>query len=158
MTITLSAFVPGPVPPKGSSTLRWVGARQDIARVNALMKELNVRAFVVPQNENDLRKWQRRFRMVVMDDAQPQVLADAVEVRATFRLDRPPSSKRPHPSTRPDLDKCVRTLLDALGDGFVMRDDGQVVALDVVKRWTHTGEQAGVEVEVLDAAGQEGLL
>lgn len=158
MSAILSAFVPGAVPPKGSSTLRWVGARQDIAQVNALMRQLKVRAFVVPQNENDLKKWQRMFRTAVMDEAAPQVLTDGVEVRATMVIARPVSAKRPHPTVAPDLDKQVRTLLDALSGGFVMKDDAQVVALDVVKRYARPGEPAGVEVEVCDAAGQEGLL
>ncbi len=80
----------------------------------------------------------------------PGLLAGAVAVRATFRLQRPgsvPPRKRPHPSVRPDLDKLARSLLDALS-GVVIGDDAQVCRLEVVKVYCTPGEAPGASVEV----------
>jgi Holliday junction resolvase RusA-like endonuclease len=41
------------------------------------------------------------------------------------------------PDRRPDIDKLARSILDAL-TGLVWRDDGQVVILDVAKRYADT--------------------
>lgn len=77
-------------------------------------------------------------------------LAGPVRVTATFAFQRPKSHYRTgknahllradaptlHAQT-PDLDKIVRSTLDALVFAGVMRDDKQVAHLEVIKLW-HT--------------------
>ena len=73
---------------------------------------------------------------------------DPVGVSIVFRLPRPkghhgtrgqllPSAPK-YPAVLPDIDKLARAILDAL-TGVVWRDDAQVVALDVYKRYA-TGD------------------
>lgn len=72
-----------------------------------------------------------------------------VYVMATFSLSRPKSApkRRVCPTTKPDVDKLSRGLLDAL-TGVCWRDDSQVVGLTVSKRYCVHGEQPGAWVRV----------
>lgn len=77
-------------------------------------------------------------------------------VSAVFRMPRPkshygarglrPSAPRHH-AIRPDTDKLIRAILDAL-TGIAWMDDSQVVDLHPVKRYVEDGEVAGVDVVV----------
>lgn len=60
----------------------------------------------------------------------------AVRLEVEFRVLRPKSVKpedRPFPSVKPDADKYLRAVMDALTTARVYVDDGQVVKLDVAK-------------------------
>lgn len=72
-----------------------------------------------------------------------------VWVVATFRLERPKSAPKRilRPTTRPDLDKLTRALLDAL-TGVLWADDSQVVSLKVNKQFALPEQAAGVWIEV----------
>jgi crossover junction endodeoxyribonuclease RusA len=74
------------------------------------------------------------------------LLDEPLSVTATFLLPRPASipKKRVYPAVKPDLDKLVRALLDAL-TGVVWRDDSRVVELDISKQYSVT---PGVTVTV----------
>lgn len=79
---------------------------------------------------------------------------EPVRVRAVFGFARPKShrltsgklTKRAPTShtSRPDLDKVARSLLDAI-TGVLVYDDAQVVALDVRKQW-HDHDETWVEI------------
>jgi Holliday junction resolvase RusA-like endonuclease len=75
-------------------------------------------------------------------------LAGPVHLAITFRFARPKfhfrTGKNAHllrdaapvfPSGRPDLDKCLRSSLDALGEAGVFRDDAQVVHITARKHY-----------------------
>jgi crossover junction endodeoxyribonuclease RusA len=79
--------------------------------------------------------------------------AGAVDVAATFALHRPQRGAGTLPTTRPDVDKLARAILDAL-TGIVWVDDAQVVALHVAKRYTRTGEQPHAAIIVSPAGAQ----
>lgn len=59
----------------------------------------------------------------------------AVEVAVVFFMPRPQSAPKrvTEPAKKPDLDKLVRALLDALTAAGVWRDDGQVVSVHARK-------------------------
>jgi Holliday junction resolvase RusA-like endonuclease len=74
--------------------------------------------------------------------------ARAVSLYVVFTLPRPAGHYRtgryadllrpnapPYPETRPDLDKLIRSTLDALTDAGVITDDGLVVAIEAVKAY-----------------------
>ena len=68
-----------------------------------------------------------------------------VDVVFGFGLPKQPGTRRsqdPHTS-RPDLDKLVRAVLDAL-TGVVYTDDSQVVELSARKVWVETGQDCAV--------------
>lgn len=83
------------------------------------------------------------------------VLDGPVVVRARFAWPRPKSHRGARgllssaptcKTTKPDLDKCSRALLDAL-TGVVYRDDGQVVRLDASKAWDDAEPGVAIVVE-----------
>lgn len=56
-----------------------------------------------------------------------------LEVVVTFTLAKPRTVKREMPHVRPDVDKLLRSTLDALGSAGVYGDDSQVVHSDALK-------------------------
>lgn len=94
---------------------------------------------IAHDNPKPLRSW-RQDVAAMAADAGCQPIGDKAPVRveATFRFSRPATvsaKKRPLPSVKPDIDKLVRALLDAL-TGVAFVDDAQVVALEVQKLYS----------------------
>lgn len=68
-----------------------------------------------------------------------------VTIDLMFCMPKPSSVKRSIPSTRPDLDKLIRAVLDAL-TGIAYVDDGQVVAITASKIYSnYVGVKIGIE-------------
>ena len=66
-------------------------------------------------------------------------------INLMFCMPKPSSVKRSIPSTRPDLDKLVRAVLDAL-TGIAYVDDGQVVEITASKIYSnYIGVKIGIE-------------
>jgi crossover junction endodeoxyribonuclease RusA len=63
-----------------------------------------------------------------------------------FRLKRPKTVKRDHPTVPPDLDKLVRGVNDGL-TGVAFTDDSQIVQLTASKIYS---EHTGVDIEISD--------
>lgn len=61
-----------------------------------------------------------------------------------FILAKPKTARRSHPTVPPDLDKQVRSILDAL-TGVVYVDDAQVIEIHATKAY---GEPSGVAIEI----------
>lgn len=115
------------------------------------------RAVVTAANAKT-RPWEQAIRAEAerARDGAPAATGP-VSVRAVFRMPRPKghfaasgalrSSAPAAHAKKPDADKLVRTLLDAL-TGVLFVDDGQVTRIDAEKRFVRFGESPGVEVEV----------
>lgn len=86
---------------------------------------------------------------------------DPVRVIVVFRLPRPAGHYRTGanaqllrdaapswPAGRPDVDKLLRSTLDALGEAGLWRDDCQVVRVVGEKVWAGRDEVAGAVIEV----------
>lgn len=74
----------------------------------------------------------------------------AVEIEITFLLPRPKSvsiSKRPLPTSPPDLDKLCRSTLDGLVQGGALKDDSLVVNLYAKKIYADS-RPYGAEIEI----------
>lgn len=71
-----------------------------------------------------------------------------VKVELTFVLPRtqslPKRFERPH-TTKPDLDKLIRSCLDA-GTGIAWADDARVDSITARKRYALVNEQSGVRI------------
>lgn len=99
---------------------------------------------IITSDNKGLRAWEDTIRAElqrVMGELEPfarQTLFDApISLSIVFRLPRP-KSKPKHvtmPTSRPDLDKCVRGAIDAL-TGVLFKDDAQVVAIVARKVYT----------------------
>jgi crossover junction endodeoxyribonuclease RusA len=80
-----------------------------------------------------------------------------VRVRLVFWLARPQHhlgvngvlpSAPPSPVKKPDLDKLIRAIFDALTIADVWRDDAQATEVSAIKRFADTLHRPGVRVEV----------
>jgi len=75
----------------------------------------------------------------------------AVVVKLVFVMPRPtatPKSRTPAAVKRPDLDKLVRAVFDAIGSAGVWADDSQVVTVHAHKRLAELGETTGVMIHI----------
>jgi crossover junction endodeoxyribonuclease RusA len=99
-----------------------------------------------------LQDWAALVRQVAQRHAGGGVFfarETAVYVVLAFVLPRPPSIPRRqrHPVRKPDLDKLVRGVLDALS-AVIFHDDAQVIELRVTKRYAGPDEPASASVTV----------
>ena len=76
-----------------------------------------------------------------------EFVAGPVAVEMIFYLLRPASVKREFPSVKPDIDKLVRAVLDALRE-LAIEDDARVVDLVARKRYVAPGQKPGVWLKV----------
>lgn len=75
---------------------------------------------------------------------------DAITITVTFMLPKPQRPKHERHITRPDLDKLVRGINDAL-TGILWEDDSQVTVIMAVKRYVMEDETPGVLVRIADS-------
>lgn len=88
-----------------------------------------------------------------------------VAVTILFSLQRPSShygagrnrdvvrpSAPVHPTTKPDIDKLIRSTLDALGEVGTYRDDSQVVTLTTQKLYARRTESVGAHIRVREVS------
>ena len=107
-----------------------------------------MRAFnnhIVHNKSAELMAWRTLIAMEARK-AGCQPIEGAIEIKLDFIYQRPKTVKRDLPTVAPDLDKQIRSVLDAL-TGVAYVDDGQVVGIVATKRY---GNQAGVSVEITD--------
>lgn len=84
--------------------------------------------------------------------SDPILIRGPVALDVTFTLPRPKSAKPgARPSTRPDLDKLVRSTKDALTTAGVYEDDGRVVSLIAQKYYV--GHDPTYDDEILPVPG-----
>lgn len=100
----------------------------------------------------DLKSWETQVRTVCQTVMNAhRMIEGPVELSAKFYLLRPasvPIRKRPWPTAKPDLDKLMRAVKDAM-IGVVYRDDSLVVSFgDVKKYYDDSGHGARVEIVV----------
>ncbi len=146
-------FVPGVPVPKGSM------------RAFAFKRKTGKLGVAVSHDNERTRPWLATVTVFAKEAFAAAPPVDApVEVRLRFTLPRPqghfgsgrnagqvkPTAPR-SPAVKPDLDKLVRCVLDAL-NGVAWIDDGRVVRVDAVKEYGHA---PGVLVEI-NEPGQGG--
>lgn len=99
-------------------------------------------------NDNDkaLKPWRKAVTAAASAAHAGRLrIEGAVLVEVEFRFLRPKSVSRLLPTVKPDLDKLQRSILDAVTDAGVWRDDSQVVTVVARKRYA---DQPGVHVRV----------
>ena len=87
------------------------------------------------------KPWRERVTAAARQIQQRPDQNQPLDVEITFTFDRPKSTKRELPAVKPDVDKLVRTILDALEDAEVLVNDSQVVDLAARKRYARYGDQ-----------------
>lgn len=82
--------------------------------------------------------WTEAVKLCARLASKGRILNGALRVTIEFRLPRPKTVKRQHPSTKPDIDKLTRATFDAM-NGVAFTDDGRVVEVNARKVYA-TGE------------------
>ena len=136
----LAVFVPGKPAPQGSK--RYLGVKGGKGITVEMSKK------VAP--------WRTDVREAVIGAARVAGSGGApLSVRLEFVMPRPastPKRRTPAAVKRPDLDKLVRAVLDAIGSaGCIWVDDSQVVDLHAIKRIAGIGEPAGCHITIQEA-------
>jgi crossover junction endodeoxyribonuclease RusA len=140
---TLQVFVPGVPAPQGS--------------VKAFANPRTGRPIIVKANDKRQKSWRGDIReqaAAVWGGAPP--LVGAVRVQLGFVMPRPtstPKKSTPAAVKRPDLDKLVRAVFDALTSAGVWNDDSQVVDVHATKVLALMGGRSGCFITVQPAAG-----
>lgn len=117
-----SCFVRGIPAPQGSKT---PGVRNDGA------------PFLRDANPTSLQGWRTAVGFVLQNEWGGPPWEGGVITELNFSLLRPRSvseKRRPYPTVKPDLDKLVRAVLDAL-TGICIKDDAQVVEIHTTKEY-----------------------
>jgi crossover junction endodeoxyribonuclease RusA len=128
-------FVPGHAAPQGSK--RHVGHG------------------VIVESSTRLKPWRSDVQSRLMDaDGQPLVKFDSSPVKLSleFVLKRPVSTPKratPQAAKKPDLDKLIRAVADAITDAGIWRDDSQIVMLQANKRLAELAETPGCWIHIL---------
>lgn len=93
-------------------------------------------ATIMVESSKNVKPWRIAVEQAVMLQCQfgarsdPILFRGPVALDVTFTLARPKSAKKgARPAGRPDIDKLVRSTLDALTTSGVFEDDGCVVSL-----------------------------
>ena len=99
------------------------------------------------------RAWRESVAWAARSAAQTHGAVDEdapVAVRVEFRMPKPKSraKKAVWADRKPDLDKLLRSTLDGLADGGLVRHDSRVVTLAASKRYAVPGEPTGADIAV----------
>lgn len=107
--------------------------------------------------------WREAVKAAVLaaTSRKPTALDGPVQVDITFILPRPKghygtgrnagkvrTSAPAEPTTKPDLDKLLRSTLDALTDVGAIRDDSQVVRIEAAKVYSWPEEPPGATIHI----------
>ena len=106
-------------------------------------------AVVTTSDNPKLKPWRQQISETILYD-RPQQFAAGVPVKIAldFFFARPKSAKkRRYMTVKPDYDKLLRAVMDAL-KGVVLHDDAQVIEGFVRK---HYGEPERVEIQIEEA-------
>lgn len=107
---------------------------------------------VLIESSAKVKPWREAVKHAVIDArlaAEPYYglppIEGPVAAALIFTVPKPASApKRTHtwPVRRPDLDKLIRSTLDAITDSGAIRDDAQIVELTAAKRYPGEGPHA----------------
>jgi len=137
-----------------SVTFTVLGLAQPKGSAKAFVPKGWQRAVVTSDNPR-VKDWQQAVAWQAQAAAAEGQFVGPVALRVAFALPRPASLPRRVLAhiTRPDLDKLVRSIGDAL-TGVLYRDDGQVVELQARKVYAAAGAAPSAEITVREAAHQ----
>lgn len=131
--------LPGPVDDGGPVVLVVDVLGEPVPQGSMIPITRKGKTILIPDNSAGLKRW----RGAVVAAARARValagwlvLDGPVALSVTFWLTRPAAAKgRARPHVRPDLDKLVRAVMDALTEAGVWSDDSRVVRLSAAKHY-----------------------
>lgn len=152
--------------------LEVLGTPAPKGSMRAVIRKSDGRAVLVPsgsrKNARELYAWTKAIRAHVAEQlgtiGEPLFVDQAIAVHLLFRLARPrshygargllPSAPRHH-TVKPDVDKLMRSTLDAL-TGELIDDDARIRVIQADKQWCDAGRQ-GVVITVESLSKQRSL-
>lgn len=100
-----------------------------------------MRGRIVHHKDKELKAWRSLIGWTAKSFL-PRPLSGAISIQLDFAFIKPKTVNRDRPSVKPDLDKLIRAVLDAL-TGIAYTDDSQVVRILAQKSY---GSVEGVRV------------
>jgi crossover junction endodeoxyribonuclease RusA len=105
------------------------------------------------ESSKTLKPWRDQVAVLARHhNPNPAPMDGPMRVHLHFVMPRPKSTPKTRPTPpavkKPDLDKLVRAVCDALTQAGVWRDDSQMVDLHTTKRIAEVDESPGVHVRV----------
>lgn len=128
----LSITIPGKPAPQGSKKAYVIKGRPVLVESSDALKPWRAMVTLIARSAANQFRW--------------ATTEDAVAVEITFNLLKPASSKREHPTVKPDIDKLVRAILDGLTEAGIWKDDSQVV--DLIARKVYVSANPGVTATI----------
>lgn len=124
-------------------------APQGSKKAIVLKKGKHAGRAVVVEDSKHVKPWRAALAAAISEAMGSRLAFDGpLALHLRFVLPAPPSLSRKElargPCKKPDLDKLVRAVMDAITDAGAWADDGRVVHLDVWKRYAAAGEALGV--------------
>lgn len=113
----ITAWVPGKPQPQGSKKGFIINGK-----------------VVLVESSKGLKPWRNKIRTIVQHSAEFRELSGPVHVSVSFYFKQAASNKTESHTQKPDIDKCLRAVLDSL-TGLVYADDSQVVSVSCWKAW-----------------------
>ena len=103
---------------------------------------------VLVEANKSLPGWRTQVETALKDSWEGfEPITEAVSIELTFWLTRPASNRREAMTTKPDLDKLERAILDCLVRAGVLKDDSLVVDLVASKHYADEN-RPGVLIEL----------
>lgn len=125
----------------------------------AFVNKTTGRAVVVDEKSRALKDWRAAIANAARDELGrvPRPPMDGpIEVKIYFRFANSKSDPyRFWHAVKPDLDKLVRAVFDALTEGGAIRDDARICALTTKKRFANQSETVGCTIEIYSLATEE---
>lgn len=123
--------------------------------------------FIIESNKARLEPWRESIRAAA-HAAQLATLNEppapgwralegpiAISLAFTMRTPKTRPRWRHYPDGRPDLDKLIRAVLDALTSIGTWLDDGQVISIVAIKTYSTAGSPPRLTVELHTIAGSD---
>jgi crossover junction endodeoxyribonuclease RusA len=110
---------------------------------------------VLVESSAAVRPWRQDVTTAAIEAAGGWTTPDGpVAVHVTFLIRRPASApRRVWPDRKPDLDKLLRSTLDALTTAGVIADDARVVEISASKVYAAAGQPSGAIIRITDLTG-----
>jgi len=154
-------------------TVDVVGTPAPQGSKRAFQHRTTGRVVVVESNNAKNKSWRQDVKAAALNviaEHATEPFTGPLAVTIAFRLPRPgyhygtgrnANTLKPgapdYVEKKPDLDKLVRSTLDALGEAGVWRDDAQVAGLQLVKQYaTHEPPGAHIEISSLNSVPAAG--
>lgn len=153
----------------GNIELHVVGRPTPQGSKTAIPGKDGGRPFLIPAGSTSHKRAALHWRKAVKAEAElwllqngsPEPLDEPLFVSITFLFERPSSDKyRTRHSTKPDVDKLVRSVLDSLTNSKIIRDDSRVSELSARKVYVYEDigapwDREGAVIEIHRLGEQE---